>query len=518
MIEKDETKSKSKPLLVLKDVTVGFGEHMILNKFNWKIDKGQQWAITGPNGSGKTILIKTISRKIMLIDGEINYFFQAETGFPFFKRNEIIVVSPDSQKELLQQYGGYYQSRWMSFEGNDVPTVSEILSAKNIEHISPFEVTPLAVKESIYIERRNKAIALLNIEYLLSRKVHQLSNGETRKVMIARALMQSPSLLVLDDPFYGLDTSSRQVLSEIISELLVLEKPQLILITSRPEEIPSGITHVLEIKEGIATVGLLKENRPSPKNQVIRKDTMGDNTKITPFNLEAGKNGPPLIEMENVTIAYQDVKILTDINWKVNTGEHWAIIGHNGAGKTTLLSLIMGDNPQSYAQGIKIFGKERGTGESVWEIKQRIGWVAPELQNYFSSGLNCLEVVCSGHFDSIGLYQKCTVEQIAQAKKSLWEVGAKALAEVPFNSISTGEQRLVLIARALSKNPAILILDEPCQGLDEIHRQKIIGLLDRLCQKNLTTLIMVTHQPEEIPCSVTHILQLTRGLMEIYSS
>ena len=191
-------------------------------------------------------------------------------------------------------------------------------------------------------------------------------------------------------------------------------------------------------------------------------------------------------------------------------------MGPNGAGKTTLLSLIIGDNPQAYANDITIFGKRRGTGESIWEIKKKIGWVAPELQMYYPStssgqapqGATCLDVVCSGWFDSIGLYKKCNSRQRKIALSWLKRFGLSNRAETPFEEISEGEQRLALLARALVKSPALLVLDEPCQGLDVKNRDRVLKAIDSIEKHHNASMTYVTHRKDELPKSITHLFRL----------
>lgn len=513
----DAPKTQAKPFIVMDKIMLGTEDRILFDHLRWEINSGQQWAILGPNGSGKSLLSKAICRKVSLLSGEIHYYFENDQGYPFFKRDEIIIISPDAQKDWLKQYGGYYQSRWMSFEGDDIPTVNELLSGKNIEHLSPFEVTPLKVDEQVYFERRQYALTLLGIEYLLERKIHQLSNGETRKVMIARALMQSPKLLILDDPFYGLDQNSRAVLSQAISSLLSSNHLQILFITSRPEEIPAGITHILQIDKNQAifmgTSEMIRSTLSTLNyNQIQTESIRPRFARIADWFWPTTKE-PYLIEMEKVNLAYQGVEILKDITWKVRPGEHWALLGANGAGKSSLLSMILGDNPQSYGQSIRLFGKERGSGESIWDIKQQIGWVAPELQNYFDTQLTCLDVVCSGFFDTIGLYENSSPEQVAEATIWMDDLGIGALVNRSFNTVSVGEQRLVLIARALVKRPLLLILDEPCQGLDSIHRKHILELIHELSLKTPVSLIMVTHHREELTDSIDYVLKLDKGAM-----
>lgn len=486
---------------------------------NWDIERGRQWAITGPNGSGKSLLANAICGRINISSGQIRYFFgenDSDLGRTHFQRGEIVMVSPENRKEQLQRYGVYHQARWQSFEGNEILTVSEYLTGENIEHISPYEVTPLKIDAAAYKAKREKAVELLGIANLLPRKLHQLSNGEARKTQIARALMQSPKLLILDNPFDGLDDSSRAIFKRLIAEISKAGNPQLLFVTTRPEEVPPSATHLL----GVVNYQVVIQG---PKDEVIGSqffreyfDTPAgishDTRHAFPcYQPKPVAGDPVLIEMKNVSVSYHQVNVLSNINWTMRTGERWAILGHNGAGKTTLLSLVMADNPQSYANEMKIFGKQLGPGVSIWDLKREIGWVAPELQVYYDNGFTCLETVCSGFFDTIGLYQKPAPEQRHTADAWMDYFQITGLADCPFNLVSLGEQRLVLLARALVKSPTLLILDEPCQGLDPRRREWIIGLLDEICLKTTVSMIYVTHEPAEIPRTVTRVLKLEKG-------
>jgi molybdate transport system ATP-binding protein len=190
------------------------------------------------------------------------------------------------------------------------------------------------------------------------------------------------------------------------------------------------------------------------------------------------------------------------------------VLGPNGAGKSTLLSLINADNPRAYGNQIRLFGRPRGSGESIWDIKRAIGWVAPELQQYYPKQNTCADVVCSGVFDTIGLYRACTPEHRAAALAWMQAFHLNEIAEQSFGSVSAGEQRLVLFARALVKTPRLLVLDEPCQGLDAAHRATLVALIDHLCRQTGISLIYVTHHADELPTAITHVLRLVRGRIQ----
>ena len=201
--------------------------------------------------------------------------------------------------------------------------------------------------------------------------------------------------------------------------------------------------------------------------------------------------------MQNVRVSYDDKVILNNFDWTVRQGENWKILGPNGAGKSTLLSLISGDHLQAYANQIRVFGSPRGEGESIWELKQKIGTVTAELQVGYRQPSSALKVVLSGFFDSIGLYRHASGEQKAIASKWLQTLNLEYLAENDFLKLSYGQQRMILIARAMVKSPSLLILDEPCQGLDPHNRNQILKVIDLIGSGTPTQILFVTHSSED---------------------
>ncbi len=493
-------------LISVEDITVQVGSRRTFEHTTWVIEKHQNWAILGETGSGKTTLAMALCRKLPLVQGQIHYFFdngpelQSRT---YLKPGEILTLSAETHQDFMRPYTEYHQARWQSFEGEEVPRVADLFDADD----DP--------------DRRAEILRLLNLEPLLERKILHLSHGESRKVLIARLWLKAPRLLILDDPYVGLDTESRAHLAQAIEALIRRGEPQLLLVTARVEEIPAGIHQLVVVRD--SRVAVLGERQvvtgALPSARTLQTSGFQHTASFAEMAahysralaLDPALRAPELVRMEQVSIRYGEVQVLRNVTWSVRQGERWALLGHNGAGKTTLLSLILGDNPQSYANEIYLFGRRRGSGESIWEIKRRIGWVSPEQQIYYPRSASFKDVVCSGFFDSSGLYRQPAPEQAALAGGWIRAFGMEAEAELPFQRLSAGQQRLALLARALVKSPPLLILDEPCQGLDEDHRRYFVDLLDQLCTHAPVTLIYVAHLAEEIPRCVTHHLRLERG-------
>src|SRR6185312_799641 len=223
------------------------------------------------------------------------------------------------------------------------------------------------------------------------------------------------------------------------------------------------------------------------------------------------------IEMKNVHLKYGEHTILCNLNWEVKQGEKWLLKGRNGAGKSSLLSMITGDHPQAYSNEIYLFGKRRGSGESIWDIKQKTGFISPELHAYFDKNISCFQAIGSGYFDTIGLFKKLSTKQYNNILQWLDFLQLSHVSKKPLHSISASLQRMILFARALVKNPPLLVLDEPCQGLDQQQSNQFVSLIDRICSGSNKTLIYVSHDVSNIPTCIEKVLVLEKEGQRIYS-
>ena len=481
----------AKPLINLIRVSTRIRDRRILQDTSWTVEDGQSWAVIGPNGSGKTSLTRLLVRELPVISGTMN--FRAD----FDPCRHIAMVSFETQKRILASENRKDESRYYCGNVLEFTRVRDFLQGSVVE--KPDDGPDLQTMAGITA-----------IGHLLERNITRLSTGEFRKVLIARAMLDRPKLLILDEPLEGLDHVSRVQLADFMNQL-ILEGVQVILVTHRLSVIPSAIGNII----------CLKDNRvlaQGERNSILHPDFIeklyGQSRSATRQaigDLFMPREKPPgstLIRMDEVCVRYGDICVFERLSWQVMQGEKWLVTGANGSGKSTLLSLIAGDNPQAYANEIYLFGQRRGSGESIWDIKKRIGLVSSEFQLRYQKDMTVLDVVLSGFFDSVGLFRKPSPEQrsLALAWIAVLDLTEKALTF--FTRLSFGEQKLVLIARAMVKSPDLLILDEPCQGLDPVNRRMVLDLIDILGRIPETTMIYVTHHSEETLVCIDRVLSM----------
>ncbi len=465
----------------------------------WELLPGQQWAIVGGNGSGKTTFADGLAGHLPVVRGRL----RRQPG----DRRPIVHVSFETQRRLVTGHSSFHQARWFAAALEGAVSVEEALSRPFVEGVSRFQVFTDDAADQAYRRRLAEAIDLLQIAPLLPKRVMHLSNGETRKLLLARALVRDPQILILDDPAAGLDVGYRTYFQSVMAQL-VANGHALLLLTRDFAELPPHISHVLLLDNMRITWQGPREAARFPEPVAHRPRS--------PVRQSLPPPPPapdPFIDLRDVTVTYGGSRILDRVSWRVRRGESWALLGPNGAGKSTLLSLILADNPQAYANDVRLFGRRRGSGESIWDIKRLIGWVAPEMQAHYATGIACHDVVCSGFADSIGVHTRVTPDQAAATADWLARLGLTERGDTPFGSLSAGEQRLTLLARAMVKNPPLLILDEPCQGLDPAHTAEVVALIDHLARQPGRTVICVSHHPEEMPPSIACILRLENGRM-----
>jgi molybdate transport system ATP-binding protein len=311
---------------------------------------------------------------------------------------------------------------------------------------------------------------------------------------LAKTLLTQPETLILDNPFIGLDSMMRDQLRELLRLLADERQLEVILVVSRQEDVPDYVTNVITIGDMTDEAAGLS----SEKRQAILNLPYKDNEY----------HADEVVRMNKVSIRYDSRTILKELDWRIMNGERWVLSGRNGSGKSTLLSLICADNPQGYACDISLFGHQRGSGESIWEIKRHIGYVSPEMHRSYHRDLPALRIVASGLKDTVGLYVRATEEEYETCRWWMRIFGIEHLAERSFLKMSSGAQRLVLLARAFVKDPELLILDEPLHGLDNVNRQLAKDVIETFCERKNKTLIFVSHYKDERPACIDHEINL----------
>lgn len=441
--------------------------------------EGEQMAIVGPNGSGKTMLVNTLIGRYPLLMNEVRYDF-GEGCSRMVYENMHYIAFRDSYGDHDPDY--YYQQRWHSQDVELSPTVSG-------------QFAPVANEAEA--QWRASLFSDFAIDTMLDKQMVMLSSGELRRLQIVKALLTAPRVLIIDNPFIGLDAATRDQLHMLLLRLIRERGLQLILVLSRHDEVPPFITHVVPVCEKRVgkriAVADWREQMEAPLAG------MGSGPALSPAEV-----GEPIIVFRDVTLRYGNHTLFEHLDWQVHRGERWALKGRNGSGKSALLSLVCADNPQAYACDISLFGHRRGTGESIWDIKRRIGYVSPEMHRAYLKDLPAIEIVASGLHDSVGLYVRPRPEQMGVCLQWMSVFGIEELAQRTFLTLSSGEQRLVLLARAFVKDPELLILDEPLHGLDTLRREQVRCIIDDFCSRPEKTLIMVTHYAEELPSCITH--------------
>lgn len=463
---------------------------------NLEICDGEQIAICGDNAAGKTRLVEIITGHYPLLQDQVRFNFDTrvshvdrETGVRRMVSEQVRYITfRDSYGE---QDGGYYlQQRWNRHSvDDDMPTVGHVLAA--VPERRP------GMRDRIY--------RTFGIRELLEKQILSLSSGELRKLQLAKTLLADPKVLIVDNPFIGLDAGMRTMLQDLLAKITRETTLQVILVVSRHQEIPPFITHVIEVKDMTVQPKVTRQAYLSSK--IPSQTVIPHVTSVVPQTY--GKKDPVLV-FHHVTIRYGSHTILEDLDWTVRQGECWAVSGENGAGKSTLLSLVCADNPQAYACDIELFGSRRGTGESIWDIKRRIGYVSPEMHRAYVKDIPAVDIVASGLHDSIGLYRRTRPDQRQQCLHWMEQFGIQAIADRSFLKLSSGEQRLCLLARAFVKDPELLVLDEPMHGLDTANREKVREIIGKFCRRPGKTMIMVTHYEDELPDCITDRLLLKK--------
>ncbi|HKO50361.1 MAG TPA: ATP-binding cassette domain-containing protein [Polyangiaceae bacterium] len=488
--------------------SIGPSSAPIFRDFSWNVQPFQSWVITGENGSGKSAIAQALAGGLAVASRSASNGAGNQLPDP----RSVALISFERQRDVV--FDERYHDDGDFVEGGIDPGTSArdfVLGRKRGSKAAP---------EPEHPARLDELVRRLGIESVLGRGLKYLSTGEIRKVLLCRELLREPAWLVFDEPYEGLDSATRLVLSGeldrlVSASLLSPTATRVLIITDRYEHVPAGTTHVLHIEDRkvafagpraeFETRGLPSELRGLDGEQAeafgrALADSLEERPKTTTPDAVSSPGNAPLVALREVTVSYAERRVLDRLNLEIPRDEHTLVRGPNGCGKTTLLNLINGDNPQVYANDVTICGMKRGSGESVWDVKKKLGQVsyALHVEYAYRCQTNLIECVLSGFYDSIGLYQEPGFAEIHAAEHWLSVVGMLGKRAQPFTQLSYGEQRVALILRAVIKQPPLLILDEPCHGLDSRHRSEVLTIADYIGHHSDSTLLYVTHDPEEL--------------------
>ena len=480
------------PLIDVSHCSIVLDGQPVLDDVSFALRKGERWALVGANGSGKTMLLK-------LLRGDV---WPTPTGQEkrIYALDAKASLEPAGSKERIAYVGPERQDKYVRY-GWDL-TVCQVVTTGLFD-----EDIPLTKPTRAQRDRVARMLRRFGLWGLRERRLLRLSYGQRRLALIARAFVSEAPVLLLDEVFNGLDTKTRARLQR------ALEAPQSkhawVLTTHRPKELPRNVTHVARIEAGrIVFAGRTsdwEERSQKPKGAKKKRD---DRVSKFEKRTRTATAGAWLIELRDVSL-YRDYRpVIRDLNWTIRRGEHWAILGPNGSGKSTLLNLLYGDMHPALGGTINRRGAPVGTRIEVW--KRRVSWVSPELQADHYLAKTIEEIVISGKYSSVGLNEPPTSSDRKQAARWLEFFGIAGLRDRGPRGVSYGQMRLALFARAMMNEPELLLLDEPCTGLDGDVRAHVLSVLEQLARSGVQIVIAV-HDPEDIIPAVKHVLRIGRG-------
>lgn len=452
-------------MIAIKNIDVTKSGKKLFTGFSWSIDTDENWIITGPNGSGKTLLLEILSGMAHVPTGEIHHdFICGDTWDDRYaqKKQKITYIPSHALHTFLMGYQDlYYQQRYYGIGDERMPLVKDVFG-ENVAGLNELDIP-----------------SSLSIGHLLDLEVTRLSNGQLKKLLLLRSFAKGiPKLLLLDYPFEGLDYESREDLCKFIDFIHTRHHVQVIL-ADHHHHLPSCINRRLVLNQFRIEKSEIFSAR---SNAIGLKRSLPVNDRYS--------HDEEIIKIKDLQLKYGSHEVFKNFNWNVKKGERWAVLGRNGAGKTTLFSLIFADHPQAYAQEIYLFGKRRGTGESIWDIKRRINYLGPEQISYLSPKSisssareyvkNANRAAKSSHFDALIKY-----------------FDADMFIDKAVNALSSGELQLMMIIHCFLSEKELWLLDEPFQFLDDVKKKKVSHYLRTHLRKEVT-LILITHYDHDV--------------------
>ncbi|HEY6641875.1 ATP-binding cassette domain-containing protein [Povalibacter sp.] len=479
------------PLIELSNCSLILDDHTVLDDVNFALRQGERWALLGPNGSGKSMLLK-------MLRGDV---WPTPTGRErrLYRLDGAVSREPAGSKELIAYVGPERQDKYIRHDW-DLTVLQVVTSGLFNEDI------PLTSPTRSQRAKIERVLRRFGLWALRDRSILSLSYGQRRLTLVARAFASPARVLLLDEVFNGLDARVKGKLKR------ALERPRgghdWIISSHRPAELPKNLTHVARIaagkieSAGRATQGFVATAKAEKRRKKHRAAVIPSN------HAKRSAKAQWLVRIRNADI-YRDYRpVIRNLNWTLARGENWAVLGANGSGKSTLLSMIYGDLHPALGGTIERHGISRGTRIENW--KARVSWVSPELQaNYFAAS-SLEEIVVSGRYSSIGLNEPATRADLAAATKWLQFFGLESLRHRGPRRVSYGQMRRALFARAMINEPELLLLDEPCNGLDGDARGQILDVIQRLAESG-TQIMMAVHDADDIVPAVSKVLRIGRG-------
>lgn len=483
-----------------------------LDSISWAVREGEHWGIFGHNGAGKSTLLR-VALGQRWPDGQkgVTWYIDGtpETS-PLAAKPHMAVVSPEAQ--------GEYVRRGWRLTGEEV-----LLTA--FSGTSLLYGTPTAAERKAMQALVRDLADSLNIALLLQIPVATMSQGQLRRILLARAILARPRFLVLDEYSDGLDAASSRELHHLLEK--AAQETTLLIAAHRLDDLPSCVTHALVLEQGrVAASGetdeLVRQKILSPhggersERNLTKKQESGKHLASSPSRAQVrkGRDAPaaaPVLELKNIDLFLDGTLVLKSINWTVREGENWLISGENGAGKTSLLRMLWGEEHYSWGGDLRWFGK---SGPFFMpDLRRQIGLVSDRLQALYHPDLKGRDIVLSGFFGSVGLYEAPGEEMVERAQKCMERLGIAQYAGQAAGHMSFGRLRRFLLCRAIVHEPRLLLLDEPCSGLDRDARVSFLALLDALAAEG-TQLVYITHRESEHLSAITHHLRLHEGRVQ----
>lgn len=473
------------PLFTMHHLGLSYRARPVLRAIQWQWLPGEHWAVLGPNGAGKTALARVLS-------GEEQHFSGSLDRGPMLTAGGVAYVCFERARTLCERDRKLDCSEFESSASDAGTRVRELVSGD---------------ADGAEIAR---VVQLLKLAPILDRGLRYVSTGEMRKALLANALLSEPALMILDSPLDGLDRAMQTQLGTALESIIPTSTATLVLCRNEAD-IPTACTHVLLLDRGrVISAG--------PRDAVLASEQCRRVMAEPRIALQApagvgsdsrtcGDAAEPTLALHDVSVSYGDHCVFRHLNWTLRADQHCLISGPNGCGKSTLLDLLTGDNHKAYGQDISLFGRRRGSGESVWDIKAHFGRVDARMQFAIPTGSSVLSTVVSGFYDSLGLFDTPTDRQRGAALAWLSALDLTPLRDEEFQALSFGLQRLVLLARAMVKEPAILLMDEATLSLDAGHRRLMLEALDHVIAVSDSQLLFVSHSAGDQPRCINQTLE-----------